>query len=131
MTDVEPEILGLILKFVYEGEVDVDGDGLGKFMAACKKLELRGLSIEEHEALVEEGLVIRRGAPAYPLVAAALPVEAQNVTGPKKPVKRRAPDKSDHEYFTKNVPSEPQKRGRKKKVLATTDAPMVRFYWYP
>jgi hypothetical protein len=44
MTDVEPAMLDLVMKFVYDGSVNVESELVDGFMKACEKLEIRGLA---------------------------------------------------------------------------------------
>jgi hypothetical protein len=44
MTDVEPGMLDLVLRFIYDGSVNVDSGLVDGFMKACEKLEIRGLA---------------------------------------------------------------------------------------
>ena len=115
MTDIEPAILKLVLKFVYEGEVDVESGQMSKFMAACKKLDLRGLSIDDYLDGVEEGEFMQ-DVPVDPL---SVEVSASKQKSQAKQAKKRGagePVRSDHGYFTKSVPQPPKKRGRKKSL---------------
>ena len=69
MTDVEPSMLDLILKFIYDGAVDVESHLVDGFMKACEKLEIRGLASNgaESQESLEDGSVCQYDGPVGPI----------------------------------------------------------------